>query len=50
MGRFKGFLTGGILGMIAGVLMAPKKGEETRQQLKEESEIIYCQHIVKSSL
>ena len=38
MGRFKGFLTGGLLGMIAGVLLAPKKGEETRQQLKEESD------------
>jgi len=38
MGKLKGFLTGGILGMIAGVLLAPKKGEETRKQLKEESD------------
>lgn len=38
MGKLKGFFTGGLLGLIAGVLMAPKKGDETRQKLKEESE------------
>lgn len=37
MGKFKSLLTGGILGLIAGVLIAPKKGEETREKLKEES-------------
>ena len=38
MGRLKGFFTGGLLGLIAGVLVAPKKGEETRQELKVEGE------------
>jgi gas vesicle protein len=38
MGKIKTFLTGGILGMIAGVLVAPKKGEEMRQQLKVEAD------------
>ena len=38
MGRIKTFLTGGIIGAIAGMLMAPKKGEEMRQQLKVETD------------
>lgn len=38
MGKLKGFMTGGLLGLIAGILVAPKKGEETRQQLKDEGQ------------
>ena len=38
MGKLKGFLTGGLLGLIAGVLVAPKKGDETRQELKTEGD------------
>lgn len=30
-----GFLIGGAVGAIAGILLAPKSGEETRQMLKE---------------
>ena len=37
-GKFKRFLTGatwgGIAGVIVGVLFAPKKGEETREEVK----------------
>jgi gas vesicle protein len=38
---FKGFVIGGILGAIAGVLLAPKSGRETREELGEEAEKIY---------
>ena len=38
MGKFRSFLTGSVLGVIGGILIAPKKGEETRKALKEESE------------
>lgn len=37
MGKFKSFLAGGLLGVIGGLLIAPKKGEETREKLKEET-------------
>lgn len=37
MGKFKSFLAGGLLGVIGGLLIAPKKGEETRDKLKEET-------------
>ncbi len=30
-----GFLIGGAVGAIAGILLAPKSGEETRQMLKD---------------
>ena len=37
MGRiFKSLTIGGIIGFVAGLLFAPKKGEETRQELKEQ--------------
>ncbi len=32
---FKGFLIGGILGTLAGVLFAPKPGKELRSEIKE---------------
>ncbi len=32
---FAGFLVGGAIGAIAGILLAPKSGEETRQMLAE---------------
>ncbi|MBU0686623.1 MAG: YtxH domain-containing protein [Candidatus Margulisbacteria bacterium] len=36
MGRWiKGLFTGGLLGVVAGVLFAPQKGEETRKKLSE---------------
>ncbi|MBI5400115.1 YtxH domain-containing protein [Candidatus Saganbacteria bacterium] len=36
MGKIMKSLTiGGIIGFIAGLLFAPKKGEETRQKLQE---------------
>ena len=39
MGRiFKTLTIGGIIGFVAGLLFAPKKGEETRQELKEQIE------------
>ena len=38
---FKGFIFGGIIGSIAGVLLAPKSGRETREELSEEAEKIF---------
>ena len=39
MGKFlKGLFAGGLVGAIAGLLMAPKKGEETRKKLSEISD------------
>jgi gas vesicle protein len=36
MGKIMKSLTiGGIIGFVAGLFLAPKKGEETRQQVKE---------------
>ncbi len=35
---FKAFLTGGVLGFLAGVLFAPKEGEKTREDLKKKIE------------
>lgn len=36
MGRiFRTLTFGGIIGFIAGLLFAPRKGEETREKLKE---------------
>jgi gas vesicle protein len=37
MGKIKGFLAGGIIGAIAGLMLAPQKGEETRKTVTEES-------------
>lgn len=35
-GKFlAGFLVGGAIGAVAGILLAPKSGEETRQMLAE---------------
>ena len=39
----KGFVIGGIIGAIAGILLAPKSGRETREELGEEAEKIYTQ-------
>ena len=38
---FKGFVFGGIIGAIAGVLLAPKSGREMRDELGEEAEKLY---------
>lgn len=39
MGRiFRSLTLGGIIGFVAGLLFAPKKGEETRKQLQEQIE------------
>jgi len=38
MGKIKSFLTGGIIGAVVGMLLAPQKGEETRKKLQEESD------------
>ena len=32
---FTGFLVGGAIGALAGILLAPKSGEETRAQIAE---------------
>ena len=40
---FKGFVFGGIIGAIAGVLLAPKSGREMREELGEEAEKLYTQ-------
>lgn len=38
---FKGFVFGGIIGTIAGVLLAPKSGREMRDELGEEAEKLF---------
>ena len=38
MGKIKSFLTGGIIGAVVGMLLAPQKGEETRKKLQEETD------------
>ncbi len=35
---FKTLTIGGIIGFVAGLLFAPKKGEETREELKKSIE------------
>ena len=36
MGKWmRGVFTGGLLGLVAGLLFAPQKGEETRKQLQD---------------
>lgn len=42
-GFFKGFVIGGIIGAVAGILLAPKSGRETREDLGEEAEKFYKQ-------
>lgn len=37
-GYFEGLMLGGILGAVAGVLLAPLAGEETRKKLKAKIE------------
>src|SRR5271157_3140468 len=38
---FKGFIVGGILGALAGILFAPKAGRELRSEIKEKgSEVL----------
>lgn len=38
MGKIKSFLTGGIIGAVVGMLLAPQKGEESRKKLQEETD------------
>ena len=40
-GFFRGFLFGGIIGAAVGILLAPKSGRETREELGEEAEKYY---------
>jgi gas vesicle protein len=42
-GFFKGFLFGSLLGVVAGVLLAPRSGKEIREGLGEETEKFYKQ-------
>jgi gas vesicle protein len=42
-GFFKGFVIGGIIGAVAGILLAPKSGRETREDLGEEADKLYTQ-------
>ena len=37
---FSFFLMGGIVGAIVGLLLAPRKGQETRAELSQKSEIL----------
>jgi len=37
-GLFKGFLIGGLLGAMAGILFAPKAGKELRSEIKGKGE------------
>lgn len=39
---FKGFILGGIVGAVLGVLLAPKSGREMRENLGEEAEKVYA--------
>ena len=38
---FAGFLVGGAIGAIAGILLAPKSGEETRADIARTSKELY---------
>ena len=38
MSSKKGFFFGGIIGMLLGMLIAPKSGDETRAQLRQSSQ------------
>ncbi len=40
---FKGFILGGIVGAVLGILLAPKSGREMREDLGEEAEKVYAQ-------
>ena len=41
-GKFlAGFLVGGAIGAVAGILLAPKSGEETREMIAKTSSEIY---------
>lgn len=40
---FEGFLVGGILGFLGGILFAPKSGSELRKQLADSSDEMYRQ-------
>lgn len=43
-GRFvEGFLIGGVLGFLSGILLAPKSGSELRKQLSDSSQDLYQQ-------
>ena len=38
-GKFiAGFVIGGVVGAVAGILLAPRSGEETREMIKESSQ------------
>lgn len=41
-GKFiAGFLIGGVVGAVAGILLAPRSGEETREMIKDSSQKAY---------
>ncbi len=40
---FRGFFWGAVLGVVAGLLFAPRKGEETRLQLRQRFDDIQSQ-------
>ena len=42
-GFFKGFIFGSIVGIVTGILLAPKSGRETREELGEEAEKLFTQ-------
>ncbi|MGC9333912.1 MAG: YtxH domain-containing protein [Anaerolineae bacterium] len=39
----EGLVLGGLLGMVLGLLLAPRSGEETRQLLQDRAEAILAQ-------
>jgi len=44
---FEGMMMGGILGAVAGILLAPLTGEETRQKIKEKMEELDLDEVLK---
>ncbi len=36
--RFSAFLTGGLIGLALGILFAPRRGQETRDQLRKKAD------------
>lgn len=44
---FEGMMMGGILGAVAGILLAPLTGEETRQKIKKKMEELDLDEVLK---